>query len=120
MATPAPIDAPVVGSLGAPAPPLASLGALASAGPRAALPSAVACASVSADVDRMNSRPAVTWMSPIVARDVVFARLMPTAAATDTPPPEVFAAGVVAAPVVPLPLLSVDVLAANARSCATC
>ena len=56
----------------------------------------------------------------MVARDVVVARLMPTAAATDTPPPEVFAAGVLAAPAVPLPLLSADVVAANARSWATC
>ena len=59
-------------------------------------------------------------MAPMVARDVVVARLMPTAAATDTPPPEVFAAGVLAAPAVPLPLLSADVVAANARSWATC
>jgi len=51
IATPTPIVAPVVGSLGAPAPPLASLGALSSRGPRAALPSAAACASLSVDVE---------------------------------------------------------------------
>ena len=65
-----------------------------------ALPSAVAFASVSAEVESVNRPPFVlTVIAPIsVAREVVFARLMATAAATDTPPDEVSDFGVLSPP----------------------
>src|SRR5256885_1823838 len=65
-----------------------------------ALPSAVAFASVSAEVETVNRPPFVlTVIAPTsVAREVVFARLMATAAATDTPPEEVSDFGVLSPP----------------------
>src|SRR6267378_6565884 len=84
-------------SLGAPdaPPPLASPGALESFGACTAMPS-------------------------ITARAMALTRLIATAAATDTPPDDVLAAGVLAAPPLPSPPFAVDVSSAKPRSCATC
>src|SRR2546425_4734737 len=60
------------------------------------------------------------WRGPrSVGRELVLARLTPTAAATLIPPAEVLAAGVGSAPAVPLPLWSVEVFAAKLRCAAT-
>src|SRR3989442_15876464 len=104
------MEAPLVGSAGAPAP------ALASPGPRAALPSAVAWASVSAEVEITKRPPAWIWTAPRATVEMDLARLMPTAAATLIPPAEVLALGVGSAPAVPLPLWAGEVVAAKARS----
>ena len=65
-----------------------------------ALPSAVAFASVSAEVESVNRPPFVlTVIAPTsVAREVVFARLIAMAAATDTPPEEESDFGVLSPP----------------------
>src|SRR5439155_1038805 len=106
-------------------PPLPSLLApllplpLESLGGWTALPSAAACASVSADVASVKRPPAwIVTLSATVASDVVVARLMPTAAATDTPPSDVDAEGVPVPPV-PWPPLLVEVVSAKPRCCAT-
>ena len=116
IATAAPIETP---------PPLPSLLApllplpLESLGGWTALPSAAACASVSADVASVKRPPAwIVTLSATVASDVVVARLMPTAAATDTPPSDVDAEGVPVPPV-PWPPLLVEVVSAKPRCCAT-
>src|SRR5688572_373098 len=97
MATAAPIVRPVVASSGSPLdPPVVE-----SVADRTALPSAVALASVSAALASVKRRPLVTVIAPMsVAREIVVARLMATAAATETPPDEVDALGVW-----PVPLL---------------
>src|SRR5688572_9036804 len=83
-------------------------------------PSALADASVSAEVARVNRPPAITTTGPIsVASDVVLVRLIATAAATFTPPALVEALGVWPGPV-PAPPLPVDVVSAKLRSAAIC
>ena len=86
---------------------------------RPALPSAVACASVSAELESVNRPPAWIVIAPIVASEMVFARLIATAAATLTPPPEVDAAGVLAASPDPSPPFATEVCDAKPRSCST-
>ena len=126
IATAAPIETPPpLESLGAPAPPLESAGALESVGALesagwTALPSAVACASVSAEVESAKRPPAWMVIAPIVAREIDVARLIATAAAMSTPPPLVEAVGVLSAPPDPSPPFAVDVSLANDRSPATC
>src|SRR5438309_3732194 len=84
-----------------------------------ALPSAVACASVSAALDKVKRPPAVRLRAPMrVACEIVFARLIAIAAATLTPPELVEALGVCVAPV-PLPPFDEDVASAKLRSFAT-
>src|SRR2546426_3553394 len=85
-----------------------------------ALPSPSACASVSAFVESVK-RPPATTVRPVatVARELDFARLMPTAAATDTPPDDVRADGVGSDPPVPVPPFDVDVVLAKPRCDAT-
>jgi len=64
--------------------------------------------------------PAWIWTAPRATVEMDRARLIPTAAATLIPPAEVLALGVGSAPAVPLPLWSVEVVAAKLRSLATC
>ena len=79
-----------------------------------ALPSAVAA------VDSVKSPPALTAIGPTsVAREIVFARLIATAAATLTPPELVAALGVGSAPPAPLPPFEDDVASAKLRWLAT-
>src|SRR5512132_306061 len=108
MATPTPTDTPELEpSLEPPLlepslePPLLD----ASAGGCTALPSPLASASVSAELVIVNAPPALTVIAPIDARAIDFAMLMPTAAATDTPPSEVSAFGVADALPSPAPPL---------------
>ena len=117
IATATPIETPELESLGAPLdpPPLESAGALASVGDCAALPSAVAVASVSAEVRSVKSPPDSTVTGAMSTRDIDRARLIATAAATETPPSEVSAFGVFAAPPSPLPPLPLEVWSANPR-----
>src|SRR2546428_5175451 len=96
-----------------------SAAGLESVPPRTAPPSAAACASVSAEVERMKRPPACTVIAPIIAREVVFARLIANAAATETPPDDVAAWGVGSAPAVPLPPAELSVALAKLRSAAT-
>ena len=86
---------------------------------RPALPSAVACASVSTELESVNSPPAWIVTAPIVASEMVFARLIAIAAATLTPPDEVFAAGVLSASPEPSPPFAAEVCDAKVRSCST-
>ena len=110
-----PLDPPELESAGA----LESPGALESLGAWTALPSAVACAFACAELSR-EKRPVVTMTMPsMTARAITFARLIATAAATETPPFDVFASGVFSALPVPLPPFAVEVEPANERSCAT-
>ena len=67
----------------------------------------------------MNSPPAWIVIAPTVASEMVFARLMATAAATLTPPDDVFAAGVLSASPDPSPPFATEVCDAKPRSCAT-
>src|SRR5687767_15613274 len=85
-----------------------------------ALPSASAPASALADVARVKLPPAST-LTPvlIVASELLFARLIATAAATETPPSDVDADGVSSESAVPVPPLPSDVLSANPRSAET-
>src|SRR5437879_3124484 len=119
MATPGPIETPVVESTGPPEPPLESAGALESVTFRTAVPSADAYASVSADVESVKRPTALTATAPIVASELVFARLIAIAAATDTPPAEVAACGVASAPAAPFPPVELSVALAKLRSAAT-
>ena len=71
---------------------------------------------MSADVDSVNRPPATTLIGPAsVAREVVFARLIATAAATDTPPSLVFVCGVLSPPSLELPPLFERVVLAKLR-----
>ena len=83
-------------------------------------PSAPAFASVCADV-RSVSAPPATIVTPVGtnAREIEFAMLIPTAAATETPPEEVDAAGVAEAPPVPPPPFAVEAEFAKVRCSAT-
>ncbi len=122
IATPTPIETPLeLEPLGEPLDPpdVESAGALASLG-RTALPSARANASVSAVVESVNRPPATIVTGPIVASEMVFTRLIATAAATLTPPADVFVLGVCSASPSPVPPLSVDMPFANERSPPTC
>src|SRR2546428_445258 len=101
MATPTPTETPDVESLGEPLDPpelesagaLESPGALESFGAWTALPSAVACAFACAELSR-EKRPVVTMTMPsMTARAITVARVIATAAATDTPPDDVSALG---------------------------
>ena len=98
---------------------LGSAGALESVG-RTALPSASANASVSADVASVKRPVGAKMTTPvaIVAMDVVLARLIATAAATDTPPEEVSELGVCSASPAPVPPFDVEVWFPKERSCA--
>src|SRR6266550_2131364 len=121
MATPTPTETPPeLESLGAPEPPdVESAGALESVGGCTALPSAVACAFACAELSSEKRPVAITTMPSMTALAMTLARLMATAAATETPPDEVSALGVCSASPVPLPPLLVEVPSANERSCAT-
>src|SRR3954468_20941816 len=90
MATPMPTDTPLAEPEPSPDPPLLEP----SAGGCTALPSPPASASVFAALLMANAPPALIVIAPIEARAMDFAMLMPTAAATDTPPSEVDAFGV--------------------------
>jgi hypothetical protein len=85
-----------------------------------ALPSATAFASVS-DEDFSEKRPPATTVTPetTYARETESARLIATAAATETPPPLDSALGVSSAPPVPVPPLSSEALFAKLRSPST-
>src|SRR6267378_100082 len=121
MATATPIDTPDVESVGAvdDPPELESAGGVESLGVWTALPSAVACAFACAELRSENRPPATMTMPSTTARATAVTRLIATAAATDTPPLDVFASGVFAASPVPLPPLFNDVPFANERSCET-
>src|SRR3989442_3070275 len=101
MATPTPIETPEVESVGDPLDPtplesaaaLESPGPLESLGACTALPSAVAFALACAELRSENSPPATRTIPSMTARAITLARLIATAAATDTPPFEVFASG---------------------------
>src|SRR5438270_2340236 len=81
-----------------------------------ALPSAVAPESLSAEDERLIAPGVVTWMpSANVARELEFAIVTATAAATLTPPPDVEADGVFVPPE-PAPPLEPAVLSAWFRS----
>jgi hypothetical protein len=71
---------------------------------------------VSAVVARVKRPPDTIVTGPMVASEIVLARLIATAAATLTPPDDVFDFGVCSAPPSPLPPLSVDMPLANDRS----
>src|SRR6267143_1418934 len=122
MATATPIDTPDVESVGAvdDPPELESAGGVESLGVWTALPSAVACAFACAELRSENRPPATMTMPSTTARATAVTRLIATAAATDTPPDDVLAAGVLAAPPLPSPPFAVDVSSAKPRSCATC
>ena len=127
IATPTPIETPDVESVGVPLDPpelesaggLESPGALASFGAWTALPSAVACAFACAELSREKRPVATTTMPSMTARAITFARLIATAAATETPPDDVSALGVLSAPPLPSPPFAADVPSAKERSCAT-
>src|SRR2546428_13191528 len=107
-------------------PPLESAGALASAGALdslgdcTALPSAVACASVSAEVESGNRPPAWVVIAPMFVREMDFARVIATAAATSTPPALVDAVGVLSTPPRPSPPFPVGRLLAEPGPPAAC
>src|SRR2546427_11759560 len=86
MATPAPIETPVVESTGPPELPEESAGALESTMLRTAVPSADANAAVSAGVESVNRPEVMTVIAPIVASECVVVMLIAMAAAADTPP----------------------------------
>src|SRR5438094_10357166 len=113
------MDTPDVESVGASAESVESLGALESRGACTALPSAVAEASVFAAVESVKRPPAWTVTLPIVARETVFARLIATAAATETPPDDVDAPGVASPPSPPVAPVLDRVEPAKLRSRAT-
>src|SRR5438445_10550020 len=89
MATPAPIETPVVESTGPPELPEESAGALESTMLRTAVPSADANASVSADVESVKRPEVMTVIAPNVASECVVGVLIAMAAAHRTPPANV-------------------------------
>src|SRR4029079_6736865 len=102
-------------------PPVPSAGALPSCG-CTALPSAAAIELVWPVLPSLNRPFAMIVTASMIALDTACAMLMPTAAATFTPPDDVDADGVLAPPSDPSdgPPFELRVLPAKPRSCATC